>query len=240
MSNTSATGGGLNPTDVTVYHDTDYSVSDYTPTPGVNPLAVSGKALNAILHDWLMGFANVSAKMIMPRWQVVPANLPDSTTTDWMTFGVTRKSRYGTAYVKHNTGDIQSGFPNGYDTSTRWEKFFVLCSIYGPNQEFTETAISQGIYIPQNNEKLLQYNIRPITTNEPVMVPELIKSLWVQRWDLEIEMTRSTSFNYPIENLLLAASAVTTEVNTTTNVPEQTELECCDEFIQTGDGNILA
>ena len=209
--NTSSTGGSLPPSDAEEYYDVGYAAKDYTPVPGANPLAVSGKALNEILHDWLMGFVNVDPTMIIPRWQIVPANLPDSFVTDWMTFGVTRKSRDGTAYVEHNNGDVPSGFPDGYDTSTRWEKFFVLCSIYGPNQEFTETAISQGIYIAQNNERLLQYRIRPITTNEVVMVPELIKNLWVQRWDLEIEMTRSTTFNYAVENLVSANGSAETD-----------------------------
>jgi len=208
--NTSETGGSLQASDPNVYYDVGYASKDYTPVPGANPLAVSGKALNGILHDWLAGFANVDPKMIMPRWQIVPANLPDSSVTDWMTFGVTRKSRDGTAYVVHNNGNYQLGSPDGYDTSTRWEKFFILCSIYGPNQEFTETAISQGIYIAQNNEQLLQYGIRPATTNEVIMVPELIKSLWVQRWDLEIEMTRQISFDYAVENLLSANSTAQT------------------------------
>lgn len=207
---TSATGGSLQASDPDVYYAVGYVPKDYTPIPGANPLSVSGKTLNEILHDWLAGVLNVDPKMIMPRWQIVPANLPDSSVTDWMTFGVTRKSRDGTAYVVHNNGNYPLGFPDGYDTSTRWEKFFILCSIYGPNQEFTETAISQGIYIAQNNEQLLQYGIRPTTTNEVVMVPELIKSLWVQRWDLEIEMTRQISFDYAVENLLSANSTAQT------------------------------
>ena len=43
------------------------------------------------------------------------------------------------------------------------------------------------------------------------MVPELIKSLWVQRWDLEIEMARSITFNYAVENLISANGSAETD-----------------------------
>jgi len=208
----SSTGGSLLPSDPNSYYDVA-SVYDeaYTPSQTANALSLSGAAFNKILHDWLMGLTGLPGNMIMPRWQIVPPNLPDSNVTDWMTFGVTRKERPGGAYIRHQPGDSAIGLANGYDQNVRWENFSLLCSIYGPNQEFTETSISQGLFINQNNEQLLLNQIRPLGTDTTVIIPELIKSLWITRWDLSINLSRQIVFNYAIENLLSAVGFVETD-----------------------------
>lgn len=214
-ANTSQTGGPLSPSDPQVYYDTDYAVSDYTPVPGSVPMPISGAAFNKVLHDWLMGLTGLPGNMIMPRWQIIPPNIPDSTIVDWMTFGVTRKSRQGTAFVRHHSAAPSIGLPNGFDQNVRWEEFTVLCSIYGPNHDMTETAISQGMWIMQNNESLLQNQIRPIGTDEIVLVPELIKEIWIQRWDLSISMTRQVVLNYAVEDIASAIGSIETGTGTT-------------------------
>lgn len=179
-------------------------------TPQSSSELLFGEKLNQIIHDWIMGLTGLNGKVIMPRWQIVPPNLPNSFTTDWMTFGVTRKIRDGYSYISHQV-DSSTGLIVESDQSTRWQSIFVLCSIYGPNQEFTEASISQGLYIQQNNEYLFQYYIRPIGTNETIIVPELIKNDWVTRWDLEIELSMQVTFNYSVNSILSALGTLNTD-----------------------------
>lgn len=193
-ANSSATGGALLPTVVA---------------------GSFGTAFNKLMHDWLLGLTGLTGNYIMPRWQLIPPNIPNSETTDWMTFGITRKKRLGTDYRVHFSN---SSFPLGGNQSTRWEKFWLLCSMYGPNQDLTETKISQGIFEPQNSESLLANYIRPISTNETVIVPELIKSVWITHWDLEIEFIRAVVLDYNINDLTSATGQLKTDTGLTETI----------------------
>lgn len=187
MSNTSATGGYL------------------TPNPAPAPQPLFGVDLNRFIQAVLVGVSGLEGRLVRPRWQVEPANMPDLE-VDWMAFGITRVTRDAYAYEDHV--DDPDG---GYDRFIRHETIELLLSFYGPDGNGYASLVGDGLQIAQNREALTAAGMAVVETGDLTTVPTLVKERWQQRVDMTLTLRRQVRRHYPILNFLSAAGTVDAE-----------------------------
>jgi hypothetical protein len=121
---------------------------------------------------------------------------------NWAAIGNIREIQDGYATVMHNS----SG--DGSDELQRHETLGVLASFYGPAAGAYCAMLSDGLQIAQNREVLRANAMNVLRTGDPVVVPELIKDLWVNRVDMMISLRREVRRTYPVLNVLSAQVVV--------------------------------
>lgn len=187
MSNTSATGGYLLPTD---------SVSD-------------GPTLENQIHGAIAGMTGLGATMIRPAWQPDPPAKPDGN-VNWCAFRVTEiVPEWTGAIIHHPEGD-------GTDELRRHVTVSVLCSFYGPDSIRIAEVFRDGILIPQNMEALASHNIAFLEAGRLFSAPDVVNNQWIKRQDLTVQFRRMVSRTYQVNNLL-GAEVTTKAENGNTN-----------------------
>lgn len=181
MSNTSATGGPLLPT---------------------NPPAVPimDTALEDLFADLLAGITGISADLVRPRWQTVVPKQP-TPSTDWIAFGITTATPDASPALQHDP-DAAGGL--GADTYARHSDFEILLSAYGPNGFGNATLIQDGLCVPQNIEFLRTNLITYVNSGTIRNVPDKVNETWVRRCDVLLHFRRKVERSYPVENIVSA------------------------------------
>lgn len=195
MSNTSATGGYL--------------------SPAASPAPLDDAALGDFLQAMVVGITGLPGKMVRPRWQQTPPNIP-ARNTDWAAAGVTERQPETFAATQHV--DDAGG---GYDVLYRNEEISYLVSFYGPNAGSNVGVMSDGLQIPQNLEVLAAQRMGLIESAKPRRAPELIKNIWMDRYDLEIRFRRQIVRQYTVLTLLSAVGTVVTDSGQTETINAQ-------------------
>lgn len=187
MSNTSATGGFLLP-------------SEHLP-----PL--EGQALLDFLQEWLVGITGLDASLVRPRWQPEPPNLPDDFVT-WVAFGITKR------VAETFSAEVHSPTEDGYNSTVRHEELFLLASFYGPDADEYCSRVREGAQVAQNREVLLLNNMAFVSCEDMTAMPELVKEKWLYRVDLPFSIRRKIVRNYSVRNLVSAEVVINDETRT--------------------------
>jgi hypothetical protein len=178
MVNSSATGGYLAPT-------------------GTPPL--EGQPLLDFLQRWITGISGVPGKLVRPRWQAEPPNIPDSGVV-WLSFGIMRRTVDPFPWVSH--------YPDGdgYDELSRHETMELLASIYdtgsGGQADLTAEVLRDGMNMAQNLEPLQLRQMMLLDVGDIQPVPTLQNTRWLYRLDLPFRIRRTITRDYPVENVV--------------------------------------
>lgn len=186
MSNTSATGGYIQP---------------LTPPP------ISGDQLDGVMQALVVGVTGLPGNLVRPRWQSIEPKSPDLS-VDWCGIGVIE-------YVaESNVSHTHSGVGLGSSTSYQVEKMVVSASFYGPNCRSNAALLRAGLMMAQNREALSLLEIS--LAGEPTAasrVPELVNGQWLDRADLQFAIVRREVWVWPIENVLGIVANVVTDAD---------------------------
>jgi hypothetical protein len=191
MTNTSATGGFLSP---------------------VAGGALEDAALDALLQQLVVGVTSLPGNLVRPRWQPVPAPVPERT-VNWCAIGVVDED------PESNISLVHSSAGDGSSTSYDVDTISVLASFYGPNARGNAKLLRTGLMIGQNRETL--YNtglaLREIP-GKSVFLPEMLNGQTQRRVDLPIRFYRRTATVWPIQNQLKAQVTVSDDRGNTVQV----------------------
>jgi hypothetical protein len=183
MSNTSATGGALLP-------------SDSTGTYGI--------AFEDFIQQIFVGVSGLPGALVRPRWQPKPPPIPAVTET-WLAVGIVGGISDLNPYVGHDpTGD-------GSDTIENHEDVEIRVSCYGPNCYSFAALLRDGLNIRQNREALFLAGAALIASTRIVKTGDLVNTEWRERADLEVQIRRIVKRTYPVLNLLSAQGAFITD-----------------------------
>lgn len=212
------------------------------PRPYPNPL--EGEKLQDFLQGVLVGVTGLLGKMVRPRWQPVPVNIPPQG-TDWIAFGITNRPAETYAYNGHEVPRLDEGrsldettdaldddedldtgnnLDNAntfldeppYDYIMRNEVLEILCSVYGSGADELASRIREGLAHPQNREVLQLNNMGLVDVGSPLAVPELVNEIWYYRLDMTINIRRRVVRTYPVRNILSATGQLITDVSSLT------------------------
>jgi hypothetical protein len=171
-------------------------------TPAAAPLTQD--QLVAALHGAVSGITGLAAGLIRPRWQPKPPKQPDHDVT-WCSLGVAGRAMPGSPAMIHD------GAGEGATTAIAWERLRVLVSVYGPDAQDTVQRLIAGLGVAQNRDQLRQAGLAYVSAGDPLTVPELINTLWVQRVDLELIFDHEARRTYPVRNLLCGSATIETD-----------------------------
>lgn len=187
MSNTSATGGPLLPTN-----------------PPAAP--IMGVPLEDLFADLLAGITGIDPDLVRPRWQTVVPKQPPAN-IDWLAFGIKDMTPDASPALQH---DPEAAAGDGADTYARHSDFEILLSAYGPNGMAYASMVQDGLCVPQNIEFLRTNLITYVNSGTIRNVPEKVNEQWIRRWDVLLHFRRKVERSYPVENILTADFGITT------------------------------
>lgn len=199
MSNTSATGGPLIPA---------------ASPPAPYPVPLQGEALDDFFQAVIVGITGLDPKLVRPRWQQEPPNLPNKGAT-WMAIGMVEAIPDTNAVELHNVDGL------GTNELQRHEELDLLLSAYGPLADAAMAQLRDGLQIAQNREVLQLAGVGHIETGHPRIVPEYVKDVWLRRVDMHWRVRRGVIRTYPVLSLLSAQGTLNTEIiQTSLNVSQ--------------------
>lgn len=165
-------------------------------TPPAGPVGTQDNAFEDFLHDVFAGLLGMTGDLIRPRWQLEPANMPDFSTGDWMSFGIMDINPDQYAYVNHIPDS------NGSDEIQLNEDVTVLISTYGPNAMKNLKLIRLGLQVDQNREVLRTNQVGLTSFSRMRAAPSLVNDRYLHRWDMEMFLRRLDRATYTVENLV--------------------------------------
>jgi hypothetical protein len=177
------------------------------PIVPVQSTLVDGVALDDILQGFIVGLTGLPGNMVRPRWQLVPLPAPDAT-TDWCAIGITERYQLGVREISQHytvspsTADPVDPTGDGYTES--WEVWFyrLMVTFYGPNSSLNGRSMLRNISIAQNLEYLYPYSMQIVRVPRSMRtMSELVNQQYIQRQDIELELTNKISSIWPIENI---------------------------------------
>lgn len=172
-ANTSATGGYLAP---------------------IPPDPLEGKELLRFIQQWIVGLTGLDGKMVRPRWQPEPPNIPSAGEV-WAAIGITARPSDTFPYV--SGPELQ-----------RHELLNVLTSFYdlgsGGQADAMAARLRDGSAVPQNREVLTKNNFALIEVGEIITLPSLLKQRWLYRVDLNVLLRREIVRTYAVLDLVSA------------------------------------
>ena len=171
MSNTSATGGYLTPSNIAPPDDQD---------------------LDRIFHDLFVGVSGIDPKLVRPRWTAEPGNMP-ALGSSWIAQGVTdrREDPTVTQWFTEGVGI----------TIIRQQEIDNLVSFYGIGAAALESIVRDGLYLDQNREALGLLGIALVIVGNPRNASMLINERWNKRIDVQITFRRVIKRIYPVLSL---------------------------------------
>lgn len=189
----------------------------YLTPVGAAPL--EGEALQDFLQEVLVGITGLNGKMVRPRWQPEPPNIPNAGEA-WAAFGIVRRVKDTNAAVAH------SGAGEGTDKLQRQEALHLLASFYdlgssGQADKYAE-LLADGFQIAQNREVLQAAGYAFVESGEPTPVPSLLKERWLYRVDVPLVIRRQIDRTYNVLNL--ESAKVTLQSQSGTQTPKTTEI----------------
>jgi hypothetical protein len=173
MPNDSSTGGVLLPSSPGPQSDAD---------------------LDAIIQQMVVVLTGLQGSLVRPRWQPVTPKMPEPT-VNWCAIGVTG------IVPDANPAIIHNGDGSGSDTLYRHEIILILASFYGPAGQQYASQCRDGLWLPQNNSMLRQFNMAFVDADPIRAVPELINQQWRRRYDFTITLRRQVIRTYSILNI---------------------------------------
>lgn len=201
MSNTSSSGGYL--------------------APAVNPAPLEGQALLRFFQQIIVGITGLPGNMVRPYWQQEPPSIPDAGDA-WIAFKITRRPSDEFPFVGTYTYDATQSY-----YLQRHEQLDILATFYdigstglnnsGGTADYYAALLRDGLLIPQNREPLFLVGMGLVKTGDLVTVPELFKSRWQYRVDLEFSVRRQIDRIYPVQTIVSA----TGDIYTDTGLPPQ-------------------
>jgi len=162
---------------------------------------MEGQTLNRFLNEVMVGLTGLPGKMVRPRWQPEPANVP-GLNENWLAFGVMRKIPDTYAVELHYCDNELIPPGRGYDELQRHETFEILLSFYGPDADSNVEIFRDGLQIAQNREVFQNNAMGLVETGEALTIPALVKERWYYRVDITMIMRRQIRRIYPVFNLL--------------------------------------
>ncbi len=159
---------------------------------------LTGQGLNRFLQQWIVGLTGLEGSFVRPRAQAQSPDIPTSGEA-WCSFGISRRRGDAFPFIGH-VGD-----GDGYDQLIRNEQIELLISFYdlGTNGQADTLAelMRDGAVIAQNRAYLQTQNFDLGFVGDLLTVPSLLKSRWLYRVDLSIEVRRQVSRQYPVLNI---------------------------------------
>ena len=194
MTNSSATGGFLQPT---------------------NPPPLEGEALEDFFHDLIVGCTGLDPTLVRPAWQVEPPNIPIAG-TNWIAFHFVDTLSDDFPFVGQFP---QSGNAIQQSELQTHEEFNVHCSIYGSGAGSPARAIAKllrdNLMVPQNQEPLFLQGMALIRApSAPQPVPVLVKTKWLYRVDMDLPIRRIIVRDYDVQTIIEADVQIDTQVQT--------------------------
>lgn len=188
------------------------------PLPSPAPAPLTGLALNNFLQGWVVGITGLDGTFVRPRWQPEPPIIPDAAIA-WCAIGIRDRRGDAFPFIGHD-GDGSSG--NGFDQIIRNEELDLLCSFYdlGSNgmADLLAELMRDGAVISQNREVLKAQNFDIGFVGDVIPVASLLKSRWLYRVDLPIQVRRQVVRQYPVLNILSAVSGILTDTGLGLNI----------------------
>lgn len=178
MSNTSATGGYLLPT---------------------NEALPGGLSLEDFLHGVIVGLTAYDKKLVRPRFQVEPGKQPPQPTDNWISFSIIEDTSDANAFT--SGGENESKLQ-------RHVELQLFCSFYGSNGFANAGAFRDGFQITQNREELFKAKMGFKESSRISFVPELINNRWFDRSDVTITLRREINRTYEILSLQSAGGEI--------------------------------
>ena len=181
----------------------------------VPPAPLEGAQLQDFLQEVLAGITGLDGKLVRPRWQPEPPNIPDAGEC-WCAFGINDRKKDTNAYVWQNPGELDDGATG----LQRQEELRLLASFYdtGSNGQADLYAelLADGFQIPQNREVLDANGYAFVSTGDPTPVPSLLKERWLYRVDVEVIIRRQINRTYVVPNIASSDTDVITDTPPTT------------------------
>jgi hypothetical protein len=198
MANDSSTGGYVVP----------------NPSPP-SPAPLEGRALLTFLQGWIVGVTGLPGKMVRPRWQIEPPNIPTNGTI-WAALGISNRKADTFAYIAHDpvgpTGD-------GADNLQRHEELTLDVDFYDDGvtglADLYAAVLRDGAAIGQNREPLFAAGFGLVEVTDIVSLPSLLKEQWLYRASTSVVLRRQVDRSYPILNVESAAGDIIDEATVT-------------------------
>lgn len=207
MSNTSATGGTLPPSQTPLtfvgapgpiaWIGAGGPLVFYGPD---TPAPLDDDGLDDFLQSLVAGVTGLAGSRVRPRWQPTDPNLPQS--GDWAAVGIVSRSADTFAVVQHD------GVADGVDRFQRHEILSVMCGFYGPHSASNAARLRDGLQVAQNREVLLLNAMGLIDVSDFTKAPTLVKSVWLSRTDMTFRLKRQIRRDYPVLNILSSGGVI--------------------------------
>jgi len=160
--------------------------------------------LENIVQELIVGLTGLNSDFVVPRYDPGFDNQPE-VTVNWCAVSVMDVRPDPNPAIEHiSTGDGSSSLSIN-------ERIEVLASFYGPQGQQYAGIARDGLYIPQNNGWLKQYDMGLVTVGTVRSVPELINKQWRRRFDLPFTLRRKVSRTYSVLNLVEADLTLQTD-----------------------------
>lgn len=192
------------------------------PLPTTPPL--EGTLLDNLLHDIVARITGLDDRLVFPRWQSEPPNIP-APATAWASVGVPRRNADTFPAVLH--GD-------NYDELQRHQRLFVLASFYdlgaggdtddlGGQADAYAGLLRDGLAIEINRSELWANGFALVDIGEQTPVPTLTAKRWLYRVDLPFTLRRQITRAYQIPNIESAEGTISNDKRTIpfTVIPEE-------------------
>ena len=172
--------------------------------PPANGQIAAGETLEDYLQQWVAATAYLEETLVRPRWQLIPANIPD-VGTNWAASGIADRRPIGPYRAT-------IWYPEqALEESQRHEEFELLVSFYGPQAEDYASLLHDNALVWQNRSELWRVGLKLVELHDSRRAPELVKNQWLNRVDKEITFRRIIRRFYKIFPLVGARGVVATE-----------------------------
>lgn len=175
------------------------------PPPSATPL--EGLELLTFLQGWIVGLCGLPGKMVRPRWQPEPPNIPDRGEA-WAAMGITSRPGDTFPYVDESADGLSARLRTN-------EELHMLCSFYDTGStglaDKYATLTKHGAAIPQNSEYLSAQGFAVGYTGDLTTVPSLLATQWLYRVDLPVVVRRQIDRVYSVPSILAARGTIHTD-----------------------------
>lgn len=163
--------------------------------PDSSPAPLSADSFMDFIQAWVVGLTGLDPKLVRPRWQPEPLNVPEAT-TNWCGLGVRR------VMSDAHAAELHDAVGDGYNQMRRHEKVVFAASFYGPQALDFAEKLRDGAAIAQNRDVLSMNGVGFVECGDILSVPEFLKQQWYNRRDMDFSVNRQIVRNYGVLNLL--------------------------------------
>lgn len=157
------------------------------------------KELEDLFQTVIVGITGLQGNLVRPRYQPNPPTWPGFD-VDWCAFNVYVRPTLWNAYQTINA----DGSYNVEGT----EVLEATLSFYGPRYQALEREWRDGMQLSQNRDVLTNAGIVFLEFAEPVVVPVLMKEMWVKKVDIRGTFHRWAVRTYNVRTLTEAVGVI--------------------------------